>query len=294
MAMDAGDTGAAGVPAGPSHEDEGESWVGRDVSHYRISEKLGEGGMGVVYLAVDTNLGRSVAIKVLKSARALDPEHQRRFLQEAKSASSLNHPNIVTIYDTGTSEGVVYIAMELVGGSTLRDLVKSRQITLPMAVKYASQIANALAAAHAAGIVHRDLKPANIMVTEKGLVKILDFGLAKLEVFSDNSDSTRTIAPQTLEGAIVGTPGYMSPEQAEGKLVDWRSDIFSFGAVLYEMTTGEQAFRGETALSTLAAVLNKDPVAIRRVNAVVPQELEQIVCCCLARSPRSASRAWTR
>jgi serine/threonine protein kinase len=275
--------------AAPLPEDTGASFIGHQIAHYQIVEKLGEGGMGVVYRAIDIKLGRPVAVKILQSTAALDPDRQRRFLQEARSTSSLNHPNIVTIYEAGASGKIVYIAMELVSGRTLRDLAAISPIALRTALRYGAQIADALAAAHAAGIVHRDLKPANIMITERGLVKVLDFGLAKLIGLQNTSahslQTTQTIGPETIVGAIIGTPGYMSPEQAEGKPADRRSDIFALGAILYELATGKRAFSGESSVSTLAATLNKDPAPIRQLVPAAPVELERVVTQCLSKKP---------
>ena len=239
--------------------------IGQSILHYRVLEKLGEGGMGVVYKARDTRLDRLVAIKILPADKISDPERKRRFVQEAKAASGLNHPNIVTIYDIGQADGIDFISMEYVAGKTLDRLIPRHGMRLTEALKCAVQVADALARAHAAGIVHRDIKPGNIMMDEHGLVKVLDFGLAKLtEIAPAEDDTTQTLRPATEEGKIVGTVAYMSPEQAEGKKVDARSDIFSFGSVLYEMVTGQRAFSGETKGSTLAAVL-KDTLA-RRAN----------------------------
>src|SRR5215510_10815584 len=213
--------------------------------------------MGVVYEARDRSLDRRVAIKLLPAAKVSDPARKQRFIQEAKAASALNHPNIITIYDIDSESGCDYMAMELVPGRTLDDIITRRRPRLAEALRYAVQIADALATAHAAGIVHRDLKPENVMVTETGLVKVLDFGLAKLtdenETSADNV--TRTVRAVTEDGAVVGTAAYMSPEQAEGKKVDARSDIFSFGSVLYEILTGRRAFHGDSKLSTLSAIL---------------------------------------
>src|SRR6516165_1743145 len=235
--------------------------IGRTIGHYRIESKLGEGGMGVVYKARDTHLDRPVAIKVLPAEAVANSERKRRFVQEAKAASALNHPNIIHIYDIDTLDGVDFIAMEYVPGKTLDKLVGRRGLGLGEALKYAVQIADALAKAHAAGIVHRDLKPANIMVTEEGLVKVLDFGLAKLTQKAEEEDATLTFAqaPRTEEGTIVGTVAYMSPEQAQGKKVDARSDIFSLGSVLYEMITGRRAFQRDTEFSTLTAIARDEP-----------------------------------
>jgi serine/threonine protein kinase len=209
----------------------------------------------VVYQARDTHLDRLVAIKVLPPERVADPERKARFVQEAKAASALNHPNIIHIYDIGADAGVDFMAMEYVAGKTLDQLIPRQGMRLNDALKMAVQIADALARAHAAGIIHRDLKPANVMVDEHGVVKVLDFGLAKLTetVAQASACETVTAGVKTEEGTIVGTAAYMSPEQAEGKKLDARSDIFSFGAVLYEMVTGQRAFRGDSKMSTLAA-----------------------------------------
>ena len=235
--------------------------------------------MGVVYRAHDIHLDRSVAVKVLPAEAVADPERKRRFAQEAKSASALNHPNIIQIYDIDTADEVDFIAMEYVQGKTLDQLIGRKGLPLGEALKYAVQIADGLAAAHAAGIVHRDLKPANIMITEQGLVKILDFGLAKLiePVPGDEPAVTLTEVPLTVEGAIIGTFVYMSPEQAEGKKIDARSDIFSFGSVLYEMVTGRRAFEGASRLATLSAILHQEPKPV----AGLPPELEKIIARCL-------------
>ena len=240
--------------------------IGETLGHYRIDAKLGEGGMGVVYRAFDTHLDRAVAIKVLRPDATASPDRKRRFVQEAKSASALNHPGIVHIYDIDRAnlpDGPIdFIAMEFVPGKTLDQCIGTSGLSLNDALKYAIQIADALARAHAAGIVHRDLKPANIIVADDGRVKLLDFGLAKLTevIDGDPEGATATAAleaPRTEEGSILGTVAYMSPEQAEGRKVDGRSDIFSFGSVLYEMVTGRRAFEGANRISTLAAILHK-------------------------------------
>ena len=257
--------------------------IGQNISHYSILEKLGEGGMGVVYKARDTHLDRFVAIKVLPAEKVADPERKQRFVQEAKAASSLNHPNIVTIYDIGQAEGVDFISMECVAGKTLDRLIPRHGMRLNEALKCAVQIADALARAHSAGIVHRDLKPGNIMVNEHGLVKVLDFGLAKLTEATpaEGDESTLTMRPTTEEGKIVGTVAYMSPEQAEGKKVDARSDIFSFGSVLYEMVTGGPAFHGDTKASTLAAILKDNPRPASQLVDGLPREVERLISRCL-------------
>ena len=264
----------------------------RTISHYRIEEKLGEGGMGVVYRAFDSHLDRTVAIKLLPPHAADDSERRWRFIREAKAASALNHPNIVTIYDIdrapmGDGPPVDFIAMECVQGETLDRVLAGRRLTTEEAIAYGTQMAAALAAAHAAGIVHRDVKPGNAIVTSSGHVKMLDFGLAKLvEPGGGQASPTdslagtitaATAAPGTREGAILGTLAYMSPEQAQGQPVDARSDVFSLGSVLYEMLSRKRPFQADTTLMTLAAIL-RDPVApLRSVRSDVPADLERIV-----------------
>jgi serine/threonine protein kinase len=261
--------------------------VGRTISHYQILEKLGEGGMGVVYKAKDTHLDRFVAIKFLPPEKVADPERRRRFTQEAKAASALNHPNIITIHDIDEADDVHFISMEFVAGKTLGNLIPRHGMPLGELLKYAIQIADALGKAHAAGIIHRDLKPGNIMVTEQGLVKVLDFGLAKLSETARAAEhqATRTMRPATEEGTIVGTVAYMSPEQAEGKMIDARSDIFSFGSVLYEMLTGRRAFHGDTKASTIAAILKEEPKLVSQIVEGLPREMERIVRRCLRKDP---------
>ncbi len=268
--------------------------IGRSLAHYSIIEKLGEGGMGAVYKARDERLERFIALKILPAEKMSDPERRRRFEQEAKSASALNHPNIVTIYDIGQADDVHFIAMEYVAGQTLDGLIGPKGLSLGDALNFAIQIADGLGKAHAVGIVHLDLKPSNIMVTPDGLVKILDFGLAKLaETVEPSGDlaATLTIArsPVTDEGVILGTVAYMSPEQAAGKPVDARSDIFSFGSVLYEMLTGHRAFDGETKAATMAAVINLDPASPSGISRRLPAEVERTVMRCLRKDPQ---RRW--
>ncbi|MEX0880519.1 MAG: protein kinase [Thermoanaerobaculia bacterium] len=257
---------------------------------YEILEAIGAGGMGEVYRAKDPRLGRDIAIKVLPDALASDPERLKRFEREARSASALNHPNIVTIYDIGFADSVSYIAMELVGGEPLRAVLTEGALPTKRLLQIGSQIAEGLAKAHAAGIVHRDLKPENIMVTEDSLVKILDFGLAKLTQ-PETSGSGRTQAPTvsgaTEEGIILGTVGYMSPEQAAGKSVDFRSDQFSFGSILYEMATGRRAFQRASAPQTLAAIIQDEPEPIATVNPKLPAPLRWTVQRCLAKESRN-------
>jgi eukaryotic-like serine/threonine-protein kinase len=260
--------------------------VGRTLSHYEIIEKLGEGGMGAVWKARDTRLDRFVALKTLPAEKLSDPERRRRFVQEAKAASALNHPNIVHIYDIADADALPFIAMEFVAGKTFDQLIGRKGLRLNEVLKYAIQISDALARAHSAGIIHRDLKPSNIMVDEHGLVKVLDFGLAKLtETTAGELGETATLKieerPSTEEGTILGTVAYMSPEQAEGKPVDARSDIFSFGSVLYEMITGRRAFHGDSKLSTLSAILKEEPKAASGIVPNMPRDLEKIISHCL-------------
>jgi eukaryotic-like serine/threonine-protein kinase len=264
--------------------------IGQVLGHYRIEAKLGEGGMGVVYRAFDTHLDRPVAIKILRADATSSPERKRRFVQEAKAASALNHPNIVHIYDISSTDGTDFIAMEFVAGKTLDQLIGKSGLPLKDTLKYSIQIADALARAHAAGIVHRDLKPANIIVSEDGRVKLLDFGLAKLTEKAADSDDAPTmtnvqVGLQTEEGTIVGTVVYMSPEQAEGKRVDARSDIFSFGSVLYEMVSGRRPFEGASNLSTLSSILHREPPPLGDLAPNLPVELEKIIARCLRKDP---------
>jgi serine/threonine protein kinase len=272
--------------------------LGKTISHYEVVEKLGSGGMGDIYKALDPRLNRSVAIKVLSTANSGDPERRRRFIQEAQAASGLNHPNIITIYDIVSQEDTEFMVMEFVAGKTLADLIPLGGLGTAKTLQYGVQIADALQAAHAAGIVHRDLKPGNIMVTAAGLVKILDFGLAKItaaESLTAESltDATRTLggAPLTVEGSIIGTVSYMSPEQAQGKRVDARSDIFSFGVVLYEMVTGVKAFSSDSMVSTLTAILRDEARPIGQIVTGVPPELEQIIGRALRKDP---AERWQR
>ena len=258
---------------------------GQRLGNFEILEAVGRGGMGEVYRARDLRLKREVAIKVLTAGGTAS--ERRRFLYEAQAASSLNHPNIVTVYDVGESDGVSYIAMEFVAGKTLNALIPPKGMPVPESLAIGVQIAGALAVAHGAGIVHRDLKPGNVMVTESGAVKILDFGLAKRsEITGGHSDDvTRTLEPKTEPGTILGTAAYMSPEQAEGKHVDARTDIFSFGALLYETLTGKRAFGRSSTASTLAAILKEEPQPVRELIPIVPLELDRIVQRCLCKDP---------
>jgi Tol biopolymer transport system component/predicted Ser/Thr protein kinase len=264
------------------------------ISHYEILEKIGEGGMGVVSLARDTRLGRQVAVKILRASGALEATQRQRFVQEAQTASSLNHPNIITIYDIESVDGVELIAMEYIRGKPLSEVVGRRGLPAGETLRYAVQITQALEAAHAAGIVHRDIKPANIMVTETGIIKVLDFGLAKLRrqpelpprvVEPDETAPATELSHHTAEGVILGTLSYMSPEQASGKAVDARSDIFSFGVVLYEMLTGRQPFEGESPGEVISAILRDEPPLLRSLAPRAPRELERIVNRCLRKDP---------
>ena len=260
--------------------------TGRSISHYEILEKLGAGGMGEIYKARDPRLNRTVAIKVLPAGSAGDPERRRRFLQEAQAASGLNHPNIIVIHDILSDGDSDYMVMEFIAGKTLGDLIQRGGLGVAKTLQYAVQIADALAAAHAAGIVHRDLKPGNVMVTDPGRVKVLDFGLAKVTTVTSLTEETQTVgAPLTVEGSILGTVSYMSPEQAQGKRVDARSDIFAFGALLYEMITGEKAFGGDSAITTLTAILRDEVKPIADYAPGVPPELEEIIGRALRKDP---------
>jgi serine/threonine protein kinase len=260
--------------------------AGTRLGPYEIIQLLGEGGMGVVYKAQDTRLKRFVAIKVLRVAALADPQRRARFVQEAQAASALNHPNIFTIYDIGEQDGIDYIAMEYVAGKTLDALIPRKGMLLSETLRIAVQIAAGLERAHAARIVHRDLKPGNVIVGDDGQVKILDFGLAKLTERPMSTDGvTETVRPDTKEGTIVGTAAYMSPEQAEGRPVDARSDIFSFGSVLYEMVTGERAFRGASVMATLAGILNAEPKPLTSIAPDVPRDVEGLVQRCLRKDP---------
>ncbi len=261
--------------------------TGRALLHYRILEKIGQGGMGVVYRAEDTRLRRDVAIKVLPPGRMADPDRKRRFIHEARSASSLNHPNIVTIYDITSADDIDFITMEYVAGKPLAEVIAGGGLPIRETLRYAIQIADAMAKAHRAGIIHRDLKPSNIVVTEDGTVKILDFGLAKLTFREQEGHSSPARLSDSLSesGVVVGTVAYMSPEQARGKAVDERSDIFAFGAVLYEMVTGRRAFQGDSNLSTFAAVLRGEPEPIGKIAGTVPAEVQRIIAHCLRKEP---------
>ena len=242
--------------------------------------------MGEVYKARDARLDRLVAIKVLPRGKTADEDRKRRFVQEAKAASALNHPNIVTIYDVGSENGIDFLVMELVAGKSLDQLIPRTGMRFGEILRVAAQIADAVSKAHAAGIVHRDLKPANVMLTPEGQVKILDFGLAKLTQRTEGEgDVTQTIAARTDEGTVLGTTAYMSPEQAEARPVDARSDIFAFGSLLYEMTTGQRAFRGDTQMSTISAILRDDPKPASELRSDIPAQFVRVITRCLRKDP---------
>ncbi|MBA2301126.1 MAG: protein kinase [Acidobacteria bacterium] len=253
-----------------------------NISHYRLEEEIGRGGMGVVYRAVDSRLGRAAAIKLLPPDATADPERHRRFVREAQAASALNHPNIVTIYEIGEDAGTTFIAMELVDGTPLDQVLAGGPLPLATALDYGTQIAGALEVAHSGGIIHRDIKPANIIITREGRVKVLDFGLAKL-IQRNPTDATITAA--TVAGTVMGTAAYMSPEQAEGHPVDSRSDIFSFGAVLYEMLAGRRPFGGSSPAGLISAILRDEPPPIRTTRPDAPMGVEAILRRTLAKDP---------
>ncbi|MCG6950690.1 MAG: serine/threonine protein kinase, partial [Acidobacteria bacterium] len=262
--------------------------IGNNLAHYRIVGGLGKGGMGEVYLAEDTRLNRRVALKVLPSEMAADPERRARFEREAQAVAALNHPNIVTIHSVEEADGVHFITMELVEGQTLSKLLPKNGFGLRELLEIAIPLADAVSSAHRSGITHRDLKPDNIMVDGEGRLRILDFGLAKTRD-AEAADQGLTQAPtatvETEEGKILGTVAYMSPEQAEGKPVDSRTDIFSMGTILYEMATGERPFRGGTSMSTISSILRDDPAPVTELNRSLPRHLGRVVRRCLAKDP---------
>jgi len=260
--------------------------AGTKLGPYEILTPLGAGGMGEVYRARDTRLGREIAVKVLPDELAADRERLMRFEQEARAASALNHPNILTVYDVGSESGRSFIAMELVEGRSLREILEDGPMPVRKGLDLAAQIADGLAKAHSAGIVHRDLKPENVMVSRDGFAKILDFGLAKLSrTSSEDVSSLPTAAPSTTPGMVMGTIGYMSPEQAAGRAVDYRSDQFSFGAIGYEMATGKKPFARGTSAETLTAIIREEPEPAGELNPKVPVPVRWIIDRCLAKDP---------
>ena len=260
--------------------------IGTTLSHYKIEHLIGQGGMGVVYRAVDTRLGRVVAVKVIAAGATGDRDRRDRFLKEARAASALNHPNIVTIHEVDHAEGIDFLIMELVGGRPLNEMIPRGGLPVDRALELAEQIAGALAAAHAAGIVHRDVKPANIVISDGGQAKVLDFGLAKPLAAAAQADAaTMGVAPATELGIVIGTVAYMSPEQAQGKPIGDRSDIFSFGTVLYEMLAGRKPFTGDSSIVTVASILTQTPPPISSIRSDMPPALEALVTSCLEKTP---------
>jgi TolB-like protein/tetratricopeptide (TPR) repeat protein/predicted Ser/Thr protein kinase len=261
--------------------------IGETLGPYRLVEKLGEGGMGEVYRGVDTRLGRAVALKVISQRLVGDEASRRRFETEARAASALNHPAIVTIYDIGESDGQSWIAMELIEGRTLREAIAEGPVPIRRAWSIARQLADGLAAAHAKGIVHRDLKPDNVMVTAEGAVKILDFGVARQNTATtpEGASADTVTGSGTIAGAILGTVGYMSPEQAVGREADFRSDQFSFGAVMYELLTRQRAFHRSTSIETLTAILRDDPRPLAAIRTDASEALQRVIGRCLEKSP---------
>jgi len=265
---------------------------GTKLGPYEIIAPVGAGGMGEVYRARDTRLDRVVAIKVLPSQLAENPDARQRFDREARAISSLNHPNICTLHDVGQQDGISYLVMEYLEGETLADRLGNGPLPIDQVLRYGAEICDGLERAHRSGVVHRDLKPGNIMLTKAG-AKLMDFGLAKSLVASPavSPSLTATLStpmgshPLTAQGTVVGTFQYMAPEQVEGKDADARSDIFAFGAVLYEMATGKRAFEGKTAASAMAAVLERYPSPISAIQPAVPPALDRLVKTCLAKDP---------
>ncbi len=260
--------------------------IGKNLAHYKIVSSLGKGGMGEVYVAEDTKLGRRVALKVLPAEMAADPERRARFEREARAVAALSHPNIVTVHSVEEADGVHFITMELVDGKTLAKMLPKNGFALSELLEIAIPLADAVSSAHRTGITHRDLKPDNIMIDGEGRLRVLDFGLAKLHDpagFEDGATEAPTAAVETEEGKILGTVAYMSPEQAEGKPVDPRTDVFSLGTILYEMATGERPFRGDTSMSTIGAILKDQPTSVTEINPSLPRHLGRVIRRCLAK-----------
>ncbi len=272
-----------------------DQWVGKTISPYRILEKIGQGGMGEVYLARDTSLDRQVALKFLSREMQADETARHRFLREAKSAAAIDHPFVCNIFEIGEVDGKSFLALEYVEGLTLSDKLAAGQLPLEEAIKTATEIAEALEEAHKRGIIHRDLKPSNIMLTSDGHVKVMDFGLAK-RVGSEEAPNQEvkltsvtklgsTLTSLTQHGSIQGTVPYMSPEQLEGKEVDARSDIFSLGIILYEMSTGRRPFQGDTQITLIASILRDAPHSIVEFGEDLPERLDTIIKCCMEKDP---------
>src|SRR5262245_35758164 len=285
--LDTGEEGrqALGAWGSRAEPQDANPMIGKTVGHYRITARLGAGGMGEVFLAEDTRLERKAAIKFLPANAGDEPQRRPRFVPEAKAASALNHPHVCVVYDVGeTEDGLPFIAMEFVEGQPLGDLVKQGPLEIAQAVRIAIQVADALDAAHARGIVHRDIKPENISLNERGEVKVLDFGLAK-RIKPESSDvlGATLDVPQTQSGQVLGTPRYMSPEQALAKPVDHRSDLFSLGSVIYCLITGRAPFPGANLGEVLDNVVHRQPDAMARFNYDVPAELERITLKLLAK-----------
>ncbi|MEW6212329.1 MAG: serine/threonine-protein kinase, partial [Acidobacteriota bacterium] len=275
------------IASAPSANDQTILIEGREVGHYHVLSLIGRGGMGEVYLAEDTRLGRKVALKLLPSDFIKDDDRVRRFQREARAASSLNHPNIITVFDIGQSDRLHFIAAEFIDGPTFRALMGREELS--RLIELLAQVADGLAKAHSSGIIHRDLKPENIMVTKDGFAKVLDFGLAKLIASplpaDDNRSEAATSPAETRPGILVGTVGYMSPEQAQGKAVDHRSDIFSFGCILYEAVTGRRPFEGDSTIEVLHKIIYDQPPAVSDFNSNCPTELQRIIRRCLVKDP---------
>ena len=262
--------------------------IGKTFAHYEVVASLGKGGMGEVYVAEDTRLQRRVALKVLPAEMASDPERRARFEREARAVAALNHPNIVTIHSVEEADGIHFITMELVEGQTLSKMLPKNGFSLSELLEIAIPLADAVSSAHRTGITHRDLKPDNIMVDSEGRLRVLDFGLAKLHDTVDTGEGVTqapTAAVETEEGRILGTVAYMSPEQAEGKTVDSRTDVFSLGTILHEMATGKRPFRGDTKMSTIGSILRDQPARVTEHNQSLPRHLGRIIRRCLAKDP---------
>src|SRR5262245_53373823 len=266
--------------------DDGQSLLGKRIGRYQIISLLGKGGMGEVYRARDTKLDRAVALKVLPEEMSVDGELMRRFNREAKAASALNHPNVAHIYEIGEDDGVNFIAMEYVEGQTLASRINGQPLPVTEVVEIGGQIADALSEAHGKGITHRDIKPANVMINERGQVKVLDFGLAKIaRPLGQPIGSDISTLAKTAPGVVMGTPHYMSPEQVRGQEADHRADIFAIGLILYEMLAGERAFQGDSAAEVMSAILKGEPPELSSANSRISPQLAKIVLRCLEKRP---------